>query len=305
MLYIIRNRYFMIDYVFDRLTPREDVRVVELVRRRGGGAKWFRLFDLWLGRKASARYFDAEFLAQLDPIAEDDRVLFFGVENQKDLTLLRRRIPSRRVSVWLWNTLFSITQGTGSGGEGYVRALQRQGMRVCTFDRGDAARYGLEALEQVYARPAAEESEKPEVDLFFVGADKGREARIVELAERAEALGLSCDLRVVGGTSRWAAEGLPYAETLRCIGRCRALLDVPQQGQGGSTLRPLEALFMGKKLVTTDAAVRQAPFYDPRYVFVVGEDRWEELASFVRSEVPPLPAERLERHEINRWIEQF
>lgn len=97
----------------------------------------------------------------------------------------------------------------------------------------------------------------------------------------------------------------PYSYTIRQIRQSRAILDILQPNQSGSTLRPLEALFLGKKLVTNNLSVVNEPYYDSRYIFVIGIDEMERLGDFIRREQPPYQSDIIEAYDIRTWIDQF
>jgi hypothetical protein len=53
------------------------------------------------------------------------------------------------------------------------------------------------------------------------------------------------------------------------IGQTSAILDIQHPNQGGLTIRTLESLAMGFKLVTTDETVREYPFYDENRIRII------------------------------------
>ncbi len=68
------------------------------------------------------------------------------------------------------------------------------------------------------------------------------------------------------------------------IARSRAVLDVPNHQQSGLTMRVIENICIGKKIVTTNPHIIGEPFYDKNQVFLLGEDNMDILKPFIRSE---------------------
>ncbi len=98
---------------------------------------------------------------------------------------------------------------------------------------------------------------------------------------------------------------LSYPKNLDLINRARCLLELTQSNQTGLTIRCLEALFFGKKLITDNPLVRQLPFYRPDRFFVIGFDDPNRIVEFVTAEVPPIANAELSAYEFPNWIRQF
>lgn len=308
MLYIIKNRYFLTDYILDGL-DREDVTVVRIDRgKRNLWVKIVRFYDVLMKHSPRKSYFGADFLNAISAIGEDDRVLFFGVENQKDLIQLGRFIKAKVKFAWLWNSLFSVTRGVFGVGN-YGDSLRGVGIEAYTFDEQDAKDHGFKQIGQVYRADSVEMIGR-ESDVFFVGYDKGRLECVAELAERLKKEGLKVDFRVVKdrttvGESEYLSEEMKYEDVLNAINGSKAVLDIVQSGQRGQTLRPLEAMFAQRKLITNNKDIVNEPFYSKERVFILGVDKETELKRFIESDFKPVEREILNRYEINHWIEQF
>ena len=322
MLHIIRSDYFLSEYLLEGLDRSDgiEVSVHRRLRIRVPFAGLLRMGEsLSLCGRGSTRFFDSGYIDELSRIGLNDKVLFFDVQNLKDLLILRKFIPARDVSVFLWNPTDSFCRNPLSRATYAVR-LRKAGYRVFTFDRNDADRYGFTFTRQVY-RPdisVVEYGKAPDTDLFFVGKDKGRRQTLSDIRRMAEAAELSYKLHVVRDRhtphSYPALEGcltdrnMSYADTLGWIGRSRCLVEVQQKGQTGSTLRTLEALFYGKKLLTNNSNIVTEPYYDPRRIFVLGKDDPARLRDFIERPVDSTAdRQNWQRspHHIARWIEAF
>lgn len=318
MLYVIENDYFLTHYILDKLECRADVRVIKFARAADSEnlvTKVSRYIVLKTKRKKNyKRYFDKKFVEQISVIEPSDKVLFFGVENQKDLIMLSSLIVAKSKSLWVWNSVFAITRGV-VGSETYSKTLLKAGVVGYTFDSGDAQRYGLQLTRQVYARVnQSEESCTIEQDLFFIGCDKKRIDMIYGLMLLLDGQHINYRIEIVPDShKKYDDKHKPllinssksYTYTIRQIRQSRAVLDILQPNQSGSTLRPLEALFLGKKLVTNNLSVVNEPYYDSRYIFVIGVDDMEKLGDFIKKEQPPYSNDIIETYEINTWINQF
>lgn len=101
---------------------------------------------------------------------------------------------------------------------------------------------------------------------------------------------------------------LSYEETLHWIGRSKCLVEILQEGQSGSSLRTLEALFYGKKLLTNNRTIVSEPYYDQQRVFILDRDNPADLRAFIDR---PLDLEENARYwcrsiyHIDQWLEHF
>lgn len=112
---------------------------------------------------------------------------------------------------------------------------------------------------------------KVDIDVFFVGSNKGRLKVLIKIYQFLTALGLRClffiadvrkEERVLGFSGVKYIKKMTYKETLTYISRSKCLLEIIQKGQTGSTLRPFEALVYRKKLLTNDKNILKQNYYD-------------------------------------------
>ena len=318
MLYILAHRYFASDRILRSLDPKLPIRLIYIEPV----AKKHPLLWLWLlmGEAImginffSRRYHPVSHYEAIRQIRTDDRVLIFDVWDICGYIATAKNMSSRHRCLWLWNTAFTLSKSEKRRRIA-IRILQRWMQRIYTFDFGDADRYGLMFKEQLYCRevlPAAS-AEEP-VDLFFVGVEKGRLETLVALCESARAEELSTFFHIVPGRGigahpphlhkYLATASISYDETLAHITRAQALVEIVAPGQQGSTLRAMEALFFGKKLITDNPAVERETFYRPENIYRLGRET-RTLRQFLDEPAVPLPREIIDIHEVNHWIEVF
>jgi len=84
----------------------------------------------------------------------------------------------------------------------------------------------------------------------------------------------------------------------------RAILDVHHPKQTGITQRSIKSLALGQRLVTTNATIRNYPFYDERYVRVIDRENPVIDAVFLRAPPPP-PSAAARAQELDQWLKQW
>lgn len=318
MLHVIANtRFFLTAFVMERLQGAEGIRVLEHDSRRRGMlmslAKFTEASLPWAGPRS--RYFTADYLAQLRAIEPADSVLVFGVENIKELRILQRHIRARRRTLFTWNPVRDYQQNPLLR-QLHIRALKGLGMEVVTFDPEDAQRHGLRLVEQVYrdVSPCLQGGTDEDIDLYFVGHDKGRLPVLQRLHAAALQGGLRVHFHITPDRHRrytpqeqalLTQAPLPYADNLAWVRRARCLVEVAQPHQSGPTVRCLEAAFFGKKLLTTRAAAADDDLYTPARVFIEGRDTLNTLGAFIGQAHAPIDPCLLARHDMLHWCRQF
>ncbi len=320
VVHVIGRSSELTDFLFEELLALDDVRVIQHpspARRPWSNLlRGLEVYLLpWLQRSL---IFDATYIAQLRRIRPNDKVLFFALDNRKDLQIARKFIASRELAVWLWNPIQSFRRSALSQGW-FLRWLRHAGIRAYTFDPIDARDFGIGLTPQVFRHvapqaDAAEDASATLTDVYFVGADKGRLRELRSLESTLQEAGLSTHFHVVAGKRRrYAAEErawlrtdqLTYHDNLSQVKRSRAILELLQSGQSGATLRYVEALFLDRKLITNNRAIREAPGYDPSRFFILGEDDLAGIREFIERPPRPVCPRVLARHAIGSWVRQF
>jgi hypothetical protein len=144
---------------------------------------------------------------------------------------------------------------------------------VLSFDSQDATTMACQSFFQVFSDSLIPAERSISSDVFFLGRDKGRRELLVNCARRFEeehlvhdiSLFRSRGLRAVAGVrNRWLYE--PYPRMLERAARANCLLEIMQGTQVGATARYVEAVAMGRKLLTNNSAIASYPFYNSNYM---------------------------------------
>lgn len=318
MLHIIANPFTLTYFLLDSLPPERQGHIhihLHPPRHKGLGYTVRKAIDSGLPfRLPALRSFSNEYLQGLLAIAPEASVLIFGIENLKDLRIIRKHLRTRHVSVFTWNPVIDHSQNHRAR-RLHIRLLKGLGFRIVTFDPADAAQYQLDLVAQVYRRVDAYRQCIPsDIDVYFLGQDKGRFDALHRLGTQLQAQGLSTDFLVVPEHGRDYPAQSPvnicqqmqsYGQNIERINRARCLLEWTQTNQAGLTIRTLEAMFFDKKLITNNPWVKQQAFYHPARVFVLGQDDLRQITNFLVAPMPPIAVAELAPHDFSHWIGQF
>ena len=93
------------------------------------------------------------------------------------------------------------------------------------------------------------------------------------------------------------------ADVLKKELESNAILELVPSGSQGLTIRTMDALYMGKKLITNNTWVKNMDFYHPNNFFVLGEDK--DLEAFMKKKYIHLEDDVLSNYTFERWLSRF
>ncbi|MCT4643201.1 MAG: hypothetical protein N4A33_13000 [Bacteriovoracaceae bacterium] len=89
--------------------------------------------------------------------------------------------------------------------------------------------------------------------------------------------------------------------------RSKAVIDYQHPNQSGFTCRTFEALACGCKLITTNKYIRNASFYDDKFIKVINRDSTEDLSVFINNKITQSEynefREKIDCFSIKKWVE--
>ncbi len=232
-------------------------------------------------------------------------IVFDSFTTPRYLYWLCNNNPAKRVILWFWNPVRD---------PGWLKRIPSS-VEVWTYSRKDSAAYGLKYNTQFffdcYAKGAGQFSGKeysfPRTALF-IGRDKGRKEVLHTLADTLERAGVDVKLEIVPEPKRKPRvlheELIAYQEIIERVKGTDIILDYSTDPDAGLSLRPLEALFYQKKLITNSREILQADFYEPANIYVLGEDDRTIEEFLACPAVPTDPAVR-DRYLLSNWLKRF
>jgi hypothetical protein len=316
---VISPRYFGYEKrIVDHLAGRGAL--VEWLDERPGNSTLFKaLTRLRSGAMApiAERYY-ASALAQLAGRRFDD-VLFINPESSTPEIVRRFRssFPGSRLLLYMWD---SFDNKPRADTPGFIRLFDR----ALTFDPVDADEHGITFRPLFYSDDAgARAAATHDLAFSFVGTIHSDRYRVLRaICRQADEAGLPylvypyLQSRLLYGLYRltkrefrgtragdFRYEPMPYPEVLRVLASSTAVVDVEHPRQRGLTMRTLEVLGSGKKLVTTNARVRAYPFFSEDRIWVLDRRDLKVDPHFFRKPAPPLPAAYAAEYSLTGWAD--
>ena len=151
---------------------------------------------------------------------------------------------------------------------------------VASYNEIDAQQYGLYVMPTVISRYDVEPKETQKSDIVFVGQERGRLETLHNIYQKATKYGLVCDFTIIGvekgkrlcGTSINYDKRISYKEVLEKIASTKCILNIPQEGAKGLSLRDCEAVANRKYLLTNNESVLENRLFGEGQVIPVDID---------------------------------
>jgi hypothetical protein len=230
---------------------------------------------------------------------------------------LRAAMPHARLTLYFWDSYRNMPKDSPEKLPFFDRCF--------TFDPRDA-----ETDRRLSYRPlfyfddyASLPQREPDIDLLFVGTiHSDRYAILKRLSNslpsdvRFERI-LYFPSRVVYTARRvadphfWRASSNEFVfqplnkkGIQELISRARVVVDIERSVQSGFTMRTIEMLGAGKKLVTTNSNVTKSDFFNTNNIAVIDRRRPIISPSFMKSPYEPPAADLLKRYSLSGWLDE-
>lgn len=237
----------------------------------------------------------------------DDKIIVFdSYTTARHLKWLQTHWPGKRVILWYWNSVLN---------EKLIHNLP-EGVELWSYSKKDSEKYGMRLNTQFYfdclvgeAEICRRETLSSHPRAFFFGRDKGRSGQIMETGEALREAGVEVDIRIVPNTapglpSLLNPDIVPYQAVVDMVKDADILIDYCLDPDSGLSLRAMESMFFGKKLVTNNKTVLDSDFYNPANIYVLGHDN-RSLKEFVDCQRELVSPEIRDHYLLSNWLKRF
>jgi len=98
---------------------------------------------------------------------------------------------------------------------------------------------------------------------------------------------------------------LSKSDVQKVFFQSRAILDIEHPKQTGLTMRTFETLGASKKLVTTNAQVRDYDFYNPANIHIIDRANAEVPEEFLSTPYEPIAPELYAKYRLAGWVDEI
>lgn len=222
----------------------------------------------------------------------DKFIIFESLYNEKVTKKIKRTKKENKVILYFWNYIDDNNK--------YI--LNDKNIdEFWTFDKNDAQKYNMKYNPQFYIKNIKIQGEQNKYDVLFLGRPKTRKKDIVDLEKKLKEEGIQTNFKIIENEKDYVS----YDEYLKMIAESKCILDYNQEGQVGLSLRPMEALFLERKLITNNTDIKNYDFYNHDNIFILGEDNINEIKEFINKPYKKIDQDIIDYYDFDQWLNRF
>lgn len=150
--------------------------------------------------------------------------------------------------------------------------------------------------------------EQPKYQLFYLATFDNRVALLSKIAEKLNLLKISFRFIIV---SKKVKE-IPFIEIRKerinqedlgeFYSQTNVILDLIRDKQSGLSFRIFEAMAYQKKIITSNAYVKDYDFYNPNNILILDENNVQMDSTFFVTPYQPIPEEIYQKYTLSHWV---
>jgi len=135
-------------------------------------------------------------------------------------------------------------------------------------------------------------------DFYFVGLPKGRDVLLHKIEKTLTSKGYSTKFLLIKSHKDYISQYDNIVNTYES----KCIVEICEEGQIGLTLRPFDALFTRRKLITTNRQIKFMDFYHPNNIYVIEDEKLSGIEDFMVKSYKAISDDIINKYEINNWI---
>jgi len=275
--------------------PNVEIYPLTLKQRKIDKALFYLFHSIKLEKIAARFRYPKECIKKLS--CEYNQILCFDCCRLSEYRIIRALAKSDRINVFFWNPI-NRWYGNSQKAKSSIEKLKKMRMLLSTFDPEDAVEYALELKKNVNRKIVENQNCPVKYDFYFVGKPKGR----VELLNTLRSFLISHGFRVHFIVVESPKDYISLIDNIKFSAESKCIVDITSSDQNGFTLRPFDALFLHKKLLTNNKRITKADFYNPNNIYVFDENNLDGICEFISKPYREIPKSITDQYEINQWI---
>ena len=312
---MICPRFFQYPEIIAAELERAGYQVALADDRPGRGTLYKLLLRLFPAAVGAISVDDFSELATALSGARFDLVLVVKGEaiTPKAVEKLRAGFPAAHFAYYLWDSVRNV---------GNAPSIAPLFDTVSTFDREEAQSFGWRYRPLFSAAPAVSPSDTPKkYDWSFVGTIHSDRAKVIrrlraampELSNFVFGYFPSPLIATVHRLKDPAINTDPAGtislkpmagdQVRAVLDQSQAILDIEHPRQSGLTMRTIETLLAGRKLITTNRQVAGTALFHPSRVHVIDRHAPVVPKAFFDTPFEPLPRQTAENYSLRIWVE--
>ncbi|MDF2544551.1 MAG: hypothetical protein K0S47_4269 [Herbinix sp.] len=241
-----------------------------------------------------------------------NKIIVLDMALEIDNCLLRnisKMAPTAVKSLYSWNIIIDDKKY-----KKMKNLVDEAGFKYYCYDRGNCEKYNFHFNTIMYDRTLCLPKTEVKFDTIFVGFLKDKKDKLLSLYETFQKANVDAKFIIVDLNGQ--ISGLPfevrnqyidYSLYLEMVNNSQSILDIVQADQDGFSMRVMESIFLNKKLITTNNAIKAAKFYNKNNILVMDLEHIckEDIVEFFQLEFQGYPESIRDYYSVESWVGRF
>ena len=219
-------------------------------------------------------------------------IMFDNGFNEMIPKYIKKKNKNIKTILWFWNSINEFS-------EKYLKCKYLD--EIWSFDLEEVKKYNIKYNTQFFTKKIKKNKDKNCNEILYLGSAKKRKDEILILKNKIEELGLKTNFIIIENEKDY----ISYDKYLELLTQSNCILDYNEKGQVGLTLRPMEALFLEKKLITNNKDIKNYDFYNPSNIFILGESNIEDIKEFIEKPYEKVEQKIIDYYDFEQWLSRF
>lgn len=289
-------------FVIRNLTPlNSNIEVRDVFK---GNNKFFRKIIKTIKKYGSIPLFSLCLNISKKEIKKYSQIILFD-DYPDDLLIkwIKKSNSKCKIKLWLWNI------------PDYSIDRLKDFCNIYCFDQAYAKCQNINFIEQFYFDQYVNglDTNLIEQQVCYIGYDKDRRELLDRLAKVFDRESISYKFQLISDKQQGEVNGqyqiqkkpVEYTTVIDTDCKSNAIVELVSGTQQGLTWRALEALFLNKKLITNNIAVKKFDFYRKENIFVIDEDKFDDLSQFLSNPSVEIDSSIKDKYRVKSWLSEI
>lgn len=297
----MREYFLEVKYVYGSDKSKEDESIIDKIYKELNRKKKLRKYFLSKIEKRKEIYWNK----LIENFKDVDYLLMIGRSYYETefLKNVKKLNPKIKLILFLWDTYDIVN----------INKLKNVYNKIYTFEKEEAMKYDLKWRPSFFLKV---EENKKEIDCYYLGTMKEGERYnyIDQLYNYCVKNNLNYFLKLylkkinkIYNKNIMTNKKISYKENLEKVKKSKVILELNAKNQNGLTLRTLECLAYGTKLITTNQNIRNYDFYNKNNIYILNkpEDIDDIPLEFFKKDYEKINKEILRKYSFEGFIEEI
>jgi hypothetical protein len=182
---------------------------------------------------------------------------------------------------------------------------------VYSFEKEDCKKYNLKFITNWIYPIRVNSKQLTEYQIFNISSKDKRSPILSKITTILKEKNINYKIIIFDKENKshdpnieYISEHISLPDVNKYIHNAQVLLDINRKGQKGLTFRVFESLGLEKKLITTNADIKNYDFYNPNNILIIDEKKTNIPLDFFNNKYEKIPEELLKKYNIEGWINQ-